>query len=69
MATKRKAAFTLKSPNFRNEGTIDRYVFTLYALKVDKLDASGGTASLAGYMVNGNTIAKTKLVGKFGRKK
>ncbi|MEW6689333.1 MAG: YbhB/YbcL family Raf kinase inhibitor-like protein [Pseudomonadota bacterium] len=46
-----------------------RYVFTLYALKVDKLDASGGTASLAGYMVNGNAIAKAKLIGKFGRKK
>jgi Raf kinase inhibitor-like YbhB/YbcL family protein len=46
-----------------------RYVFTLYALKVDKLDASGGTASLAGYMVNGNTIAKARLIGKFGRKK
>ena len=46
-----------------------RYVFTLYALKVDKLDASGGTASLAGYMVNGNAIAKAKLVGKFGRRK
>ena len=25
-----------------------RYIFTLYALKVDRLDASGGTASLAG---------------------
>ncbi len=46
-----------------------RYIFTLYALKVDKLDASGGTASLAGYMVNGNAIAKTKLIGKFGRRK
>ncbi len=46
-----------------------RYVFTLYALKVDKLDASGGTASLAGYMVNGNALAKARLVGKFGRKK
>jgi len=45
-----------------------RYVFTLYALKVDKLDASGGTASLAGYMVNGNAIAKATLTGKFGRK-
>ena len=45
-----------------------RYVFTLYALKVDRLDAGGGTASLAGYMVNGNTIAKATLTGKFGRK-
>ena len=46
-----------------------RYHFTLYALKVDRLDASGGTASLAGYMINGNAIAKAKLTGKFGRKK
>lgn len=46
-----------------------RYVFTLYALKVDKLDASGGTASLAGYMVNGNAVGKAKLIGRFGRKK
>lgn len=45
-----------------------RYVFTLYALKVDKLDPAGGTASLAGYMVNGNAIAKATLIGKFGRK-
>ena len=45
-----------------------RYVFTLYALKVDKLDPAGGTASLAGYMVNGNAIARATLIGKFGRK-
>jgi Raf kinase inhibitor-like YbhB/YbcL family protein len=45
-----------------------RYVFTLYALKVDRLDPAGGTASLAGYMVNGNAIAKATLIGKFGRK-
>src|SRR5712691_8134101 len=46
-----------------------RYNFTLYALKVDRLDVSGATASLAGYMVNGNAIGKAKLTGKFGRKK
>jgi Raf kinase inhibitor-like YbhB/YbcL family protein len=46
-----------------------RYVFTVYALKTEKLDASGGTASLAGYMVNGNAIGKATLVGKFGRKR
>jgi Raf kinase inhibitor-like YbhB/YbcL family protein len=46
-----------------------RYVFTLYAMKVDRLDATGGTASLAGYMVNGNAIGKATLTGKFGRKK
>lgn len=46
-----------------------RYLFTLYALKTDRLDVAGVGASLAGYMVNGNAIAKAKLVGKFGRKK
>lgn len=46
-----------------------RYHFTLYALKVDRLDVSGVSASLAGYMVNGNAIGKARLTGKFGRKK
>ncbi len=46
-----------------------RYNFTLYALKVERLDASGATASLAGYMVNANAIGKARLTGKFGRKK
>lgn len=46
-----------------------RYVFTLYALKTERIDVSGASPSLAGYMVNGNTIAKATLIGKFGRKK
>ena len=46
-----------------------RYNFTLYALKVERLDVSGATASLAGYMVNANAIGKARLTGKFGRKK
>lgn len=46
-----------------------RYNFTLYALKTDRLDVSGASASLAGYMVNGNAIGKAKLTGRFGRKK
>ena len=45
-----------------------RYIFTLYALKTERLDVSGGSASLAGYMVNGNAIGKATLIGKFGRK-
>ena len=45
-----------------------RYVFTVYALKTARLDASGGTPSLAGYMVNANAIGKATLIGKFGRK-
>jgi Raf kinase inhibitor-like YbhB/YbcL family protein len=45
-----------------------RYVFTVYALKTENLDVSGGTPSLAGYMVNANAIGKATLIGKFGRK-
>jgi len=46
-----------------------RYNFTLYALKVERLDVNGASASLAGYMVNGNAIGRAKLTGKFGRRK
>ena len=47
-----------------------RYDFTLYALKVDKLDLpANATASLAGFMVNANAIAKARLTAKFGRGK
>lgn len=45
-----------------------RYNFTLYALKVERLDVRGVSASLAGYMINGNAIGKAKLSGRFGRK-
>ena len=45
-----------------------RYVFTLYALKTDKLDIpKGATASLVGFMVNANAIAKTQITGMYGR--
>jgi Raf kinase inhibitor-like YbhB/YbcL family protein len=47
-----------------------RYNFTLHALKVEKLDLpKGATASLAGFMVDANSIAKATLTGKYGRKK
>ena len=45
------------------------YNFTLYALKTERLDVGGATASLAGYMVNAHAIARAKLTGRFGRKK
>lgn len=44
-----------------------RYVFTVYALKTQRLDVSGGSASLAIHMVNVNAIDKATLTGKFGR--
>jgi Raf kinase inhibitor-like YbhB/YbcL family protein len=47
-----------------------RYNFTLYALKVEKLDLpSGATASLAGFMINANSMGKATLTGKYGREK
>lgn len=45
-----------------------RYNFTVYALKVEKLDLpANATASLAGFTVNGNALAKASFTGTFGR--
>lgn len=45
-------------------------MFTVYALKVEKLDIpDGASASLVGFMVNANAIGKATLIGKYGRKK
>lgn len=45
-----------------------RYNFTVYALKVDKLDLPPtATASLAGFMVNSNLLGKATFTGTFGR--
>jgi Raf kinase inhibitor-like YbhB/YbcL family protein len=45
-----------------------RYVFTVYALKVDKLDIpADATAALAGFMVNANAIAKASFTARYGR--
>lgn len=47
-----------------------RYHFTLHALKADKLDLpAGASASLAGFMINANSIGKATLTGRYGRKK
>jgi len=47
-----------------------RYVFTVYALKVGKLDVPpDASASLVGFMVNANAIGKATLTGKYGRAK
>ncbi len=46
-----------------------RYNFTLHALKVEKLDLpANANASLAGFMINANSIGKTTLTGLYGRK-
>ena len=45
-----------------------RYVFTVYALDVPKLDLKPDTkAPVAGYMINVHTIAKASLVAYYGR--
>ena len=44
------------------------YKFTLYALKIDRLEVpDGATASLIGYMVNANSIGTARLTGLYGR--
>lgn len=46
------------------------YNFTLHALKVEKLDLPpGATASLAGFMINANSIGKATLTGRYARRK
>ena len=48
--------------------TPHRYNFTVYALKVDKLELpANATASLTGFMVNSNAIAKASLSARYGR--
>lgn len=45
-----------------------RYVVTVYALKVPKLDVPpDATAALAGFLTNANAIAKATLTFKYGR--
>jgi Raf kinase inhibitor-like YbhB/YbcL family protein len=45
-----------------------RYTFTVYALKVAKLELPlNATASLTGYMVNSNSLGKASLEARYGR--
>lgn len=47
-----------------------RYIFTVHALKVDKLDIpADATAALAGFMINANSLGKASFTAKYGRKK
>jgi hypothetical protein len=47
-----------------------RYIFTVYALKTDKLDIpADATAALAGFMIHANTIASGTFTAKYGRPK
>ena len=47
-----------------------RYIFTVYALKTDKLDIpADATAALAGFMINSSQIGKASMTAKYGRSK
>ena len=45
-----------------------RYVFTLYALDVPKLEVpAGASPALVGFMVNSHTLGKATFTGRYGR--
>ncbi|MCV2419739.1 YbhB/YbcL family Raf kinase inhibitor-like protein [Paucibacter sp. DJ2R-2] len=45
-----------------------RYIFTVHALKVAKLDLpADATAALAGYMIRANTLATASFSARYGR--
>ena len=47
-----------------------RYIFTVYALKTEKLDIpADGTAAMVGYMINANKLAASSFSAKYGRAK
>ena len=49
-------------------GAPHRYIFTVYALKIDKLgDAAHGRTAIAGFTINQNALAKASITGLFAR--
>ena len=51
-------------------GKPHRYIFTVYALKTDKLDIPAeGTAALVGFMINANKLGAASFTAKYGRSK
>ena len=48
--------------------TPHRYIFTVYALKADKIDVpADASAALIGFMIHANTIEKAQFTAKYGR--
>jgi Raf kinase inhibitor-like YbhB/YbcL family protein len=46
-----------------------RYVFTLFALKLDKLDLTAdSSAAMVGFMANANSLGKATFTATYGRK-
>jgi hypothetical protein len=47
-----------------------RYVFTVYALKTDKIDVpADATAALVGFMIHANMLGEAKFTARYGRSK
>ena len=45
-----------------------RYIFTLYALKTEKLDVpAGSSAAMVGFMINANKLASASITARYGR--
>jgi len=45
-----------------------RYIFTVYALKTDKLDVPGdATAAFVGFMIHGSRIGSASFTARYGR--
>jgi len=45
-----------------------RYIFTVYALKTDKIDVKADTsAAVVGFNLHFNTLAKAEIMGLFKR--
>jgi Raf kinase inhibitor-like YbhB/YbcL family protein len=51
-------------------GKPHRYVFTVYALKIDKLDVpADASPAFVGFMTHANQLGSAKMTVKYGRKK
>lgn len=49
-------------------GEVHRYIFTLYALPVDKLDLpEGASNALAGFMINGSKLGSSRITAVYTR--
>ena len=47
-----------------------RHVFTVYALKTDKLEVpADASAALVGFMINANKLGEAKFSARYGRSK
>jgi Raf kinase inhibitor-like YbhB/YbcL family protein len=45
-----------------------RYIFTVYALKVPRIDVpANATAAMVGFNLNANALAKGTLTARYGR--